>query len=155
MPRGRPPLPPELKLIAGARKDRINDKAPELIEDDFEPPETLDKIALAEWKRIVPDLRNAGVLSKTDRAALEIYCETYSQWRQAIKLIQTKGITVVDDETGEVKVAPWYRIAETAGKACRALLEQFGCTPSSRGRVKAEKESEKDEFEELMSRRGG
>src|SRR5712664_3193365 len=71
--------PTALKVLHGTfRKDRAvhNELAP----TPGAPvcPPWLNKLAKAEWARIVPELAAAGVLSMVDGAALEGYCSNFA-----------------------------------------------------------------------------
>src|SRR5437667_3888675 len=71
--------PTALKVLHGTfRKDRAvqNELAP--TPGAPTPPSWFDKLAKAEWLRIVPELAASGVLSMVDGAALEGYCSNYS-----------------------------------------------------------------------------
>jgi P27 family predicted phage terminase small subunit len=54
----------------------------------------LSKDAKREWKRIVPDLMDMGVLSRIDTAALAAYCECCSRWRDAERNIAKYGSVI-------------------------------------------------------------
>src|SRR3954468_12698918 len=71
--------PTALKVLEGTfRKDRA--LANELQPTPGAPvcPAWFDKIAVAEWARVVPELAARGVLSVIDGAALEGYCANYA-----------------------------------------------------------------------------
>lgn len=150
--KGRKPQPPELKVLSGTRPDRVNAEAPKAAGLP-EPPAYLDDAALEEWHRLVPQLAAAGVLSRTDGAALALYCTTYSRYRAALRDVAAGGITASTGTGGE-KTAPAVGVLERCEAMMAKLLAEFGATPSSRGRVKAaDAEGPKDEFTAFLNKR--
>jgi P27 family predicted phage terminase small subunit len=151
--RGRKPVPNELKILRGTRADRINTDAPKGVQGLPEAPSHLDLVARQEWDRIVPLLDQLGVLTRTDGAALGLYCMTFSRWCLAQDSIQKDGLTVFTDK-GSPKGNPAVAIATQAEAQMHRLLVEFGCTPSSRGRLKtASADGPKDELAAFISKR--
>lgn len=149
--RGRKPKPRELKILDGTRADRINDKAPEPIVGLPEAPGYLDEDARAEWGRMVALLDRMGVLSTTDGAALALYCSIHSRWLKAKASVQVAGLTISTERNG-AKTNPAVGVMERCETMMAKLLVEFGCTPSSRGRInKLKADAPPDEFEELLS----
>jgi phage terminase small subunit len=77
MARGRNPQPTALKRLEGTRSDRINTAEPAAVPGRPVCPDHLDATAHAAWDRIVPALDALGVLSRTDGAALALYCDAF------------------------------------------------------------------------------
>lgn len=151
--RGRKPKPKTLKILDGTRPDRINAKAPEAIRELPECPVHMvdDPDACEEWGRMVALLDRMGVLSQTDGAALSLYCTIHSRWRKAKSEVMTVGFTISTEQSGE-KTNPTVGVMERCEVQLRALLAEFGCTPSSRGRLdRLKADVPPDEFEELLS----
>ena len=122
-------------------------------------PRTLSPDAKREWRRITALLAERGTLSRADGAVLEIYCETFSRWAQAQRLLARDGITIVStvlDSNGaqvsNTKIHPCLRIAENAERAMRQHLATFGCTPESREKVLRAKPEEAQEEESILTR---
>lgn len=161
MPRGsgRRPLPTAVKKLRGnPGKRKPNKNEPAAPVGDPEMPKGLSAAAAKEWKAIVPELRQLGVLSKIDRAALAAYCHAYARWFQAEEEIRKLGIVVKEPillqglETDYVryKKNPAVTISETATKIMKAFLVEFGMTPSSRSRIHVEKPPENDPLEDFL-----
>ena len=104
--------------------------------------------ASQEWKSILPELRQLGVLSRIDGKALAAYCNCFARWMQAEREIKRLGIVVeepitsYDRETGESEIIgyrykknPAVTISEGAMKLMKSFLVEFGMTPSSRSRL--------------------
>jgi P27 family predicted phage terminase small subunit len=96
-------------------------------------------------------LAACGLLTVVDRAALEAYCESYAQWKEAMEALRENGLTFAT-ETGYVQQRPEVAIANSAPKAMRAFMGEFGMTPSSRSRVRVPgKGEEADPFAEFLA----
>jgi phage terminase small subunit len=84
-------------------------------------PKGLATTALWEWKRIVPLLREAGVLSKMDKAALAVYCVAYSDWLTAVRTATPSKPNINEK----------YKTAMIMHK----FLSEFGLSPVARMRI--------------------
>jgi P27 family predicted phage terminase small subunit len=157
---GRRPLPTAVKKLRGnPGKRKLNDKEPSPRSGDPVMPRGLSKEAAKEWRAIVPELREMGVLTKIDGKALAAYCHSYARWMEAEEEIRRVGIVVQEpiwDQTSgrlmgvKFKKNPAVTISETAMKIMKSFLVEFGMTPSSRSRVRIEKPTEGDELEEFL-----
>ena len=78
-----------------------------------------------------------GVLTEADLHGLEAYCLVYARWQDAEKQLQTHGVMLTKD--GRFFASPYLKIVEDSSKQMRAWMIEFGITPSSRSRVKVEK----------------
>lgn len=131
---GRKPKPTRLKVIEGNRGKRpIKKDEPKPPPAAPTPPSWLGREAKAEWRRVVPELDRLGMISLIDRAALVAYCETWETYVAAVRAARKDGV-LVQGERGMVK-NPAQQIARDAGAALRSWCEQFGFTPSARGRM--------------------
>ena len=140
--RGRKPIPPEFKVITGEK--RTKRLAPDRPQPDAsipDIPDFLDDDAQEEWNRIAPELKRMGVLADVDRAALAGYCQSYSNWVNAVKKIKKAG-TIIKTSNGNVIQSPLVGIANKALEMMQKFAVEFGMTPSSRSRVKATKSDE-------------
>lgn len=150
--RGPKPRPEPLKILAGERADRINPAAPAPIPGAPECPEHLDEVARGEWDRMIALLDRMGVISRTDGAALALYCSIYSRWLRAKDEIRVDMLTTSD--TGYLRANPAVAIAAKCEDQMARLLAEFGCTPSSRGRLNVAKpEVKRDKLGEFLARR--
>ena len=149
--RGRKPRPPELKILAGERRDRINPNPPAKLDGRPDPPSYLDELGRAEWDRIVPELEAVGCLSRADGAALGLYCASHSQMVLAEREVAMRGM-LVDTADGGVKPNPAVGMARNARLVCGRFLVEFGLTPSARSRVKtAANDGPKDELSAFLT----
>ena len=135
---GRKPIPTKLKLVAGNPGNRP------LPENEPQPqpalpacPSFLNAAAKAEWKRIAPKLRDLGLLTHLDRAALASYCQAYGRWKEAEEAVTS---LLVKTKQGGVIQNPLLGIANRAMDQMNRALVELGMTPSSRTRVAAAKD---------------
>lgn len=151
--RGPPPTPTALKVIRGNPGRRpLNNREPQPARQRPTCPEWLDKEARAEWKRVVPLLDKIGLLTKVDRAALAIYCDQWSIYVSARANVEKYGQVFVErgeDGGVDAKESPYLKIADRAAQRIRTYCQEFGLTPSARGRMQVPGTSEGgvDEFE--------
>jgi len=133
--RGRKPTPTALRVLRGnPRKRPLNAREPTPGPLALDPPAWLDASAAAEWRRLAPMLGRLGVLTETDADALAAYCEAFTTWRQATQKVRQGGMVVVKAD-GTAVVSPWLKVAQDAMGQLRALLIEFGMTPSARARI--------------------
>jgi len=147
---GRPPKPTALKKLAGnPGKRKLNESEPKFALEIPRPPRHLDRVAKMEWRRVSKELYEAGLLTRVDRAALAAYCQAWSTWVESVKQLREEGQVLISDK-GYVYQHPLVAIRDKAVEQMRRFMVEFGMTPSSRSRVKAEKVEEVDELERLL-----
>lgn len=137
---GRKPAPTAIKLLRGVGAHRLNPDEARMprAPDSFDtPPEELagDRVALAEWGRVVPLLRRIGLVSLAERGALIALCQVWSQYCAAQGQIRREGM-VLETERGSV-VNPLIGIQDKALKHLQRLWGDLGLTPSGRSRLAA------------------
>lgn len=147
---GRKAKPKEAKKLEGTyREDRDNLDAPEF-EPFTEPPKSPTYItgkAQVAWTKHAALLTEAGVLTPSDLHALEAYCVTYSQWRDAVAELSKKNgmIQIVGKKDEEYeKPSAYITIAKDAQAAMRQWMNELGITPSSRSKVSGSKKAKED-----------
>jgi P27 family predicted phage terminase small subunit len=95
-----------------------------------------------------------GVMSEIDKAALATYCQAWGRWVEAEQLLATEGLVTVAPNNGYIMPSPYLSIANKAMEQMMKALIEFGMTPSSRSRIKADtSEKDKDPFEEFLGGR--
>ena len=152
--RGVRPLPTKLKVVRGTlRRGRANAHEPALPVEIPRCPAHLSAEAKREWKRISRDLAGYGLLTRIDRAALALYCEAWGRWVEAERALRTYGV-MIKAPSGFPMQSPYLAIANRAMEQIRALLTEFGMSPSSRTRVHATPPpTEEDPLAKLMRRK--
>lgn len=99
-----------------------------------EAPSDMQLEAQKEWRRIVAELDELGVIAKLDRAVLTAYCETWAFNRQLST--ELEGGLVVKGSTGERKSPAWQMYRETVN-LLTALSKELMATPATRARMPA------------------
>ena len=155
---GRRPLPTAAKVLKGTfRRDRANPREPQPPTGRMCEPDWLKGQGLWMWRQLAQLLgpKEMRVLSRADRHALMLLCDSYREYREARATVEKEGqILDVENKYGSVKVVhPAVKIASDAWRRVRLMLVEFGLTPSARAKVNTEDEVPKDELEELLKRR--
>jgi P27 family predicted phage terminase small subunit len=158
---GRRPLPTAIKKLRGnAGKRKLNDAEPIALPGVPEMPDGLGEVAAKEWRSIVPELVQLGVLSKVDGKALAAYCHSFARWFQAERDVEKYGVIVEEPillmgaATGffRLKKNPACNVSETAMKTMKSFLVEFGMTPAARSRIRIDKRKEADPFEDYLKK---
>ena len=151
--RGARPLPTRLKVVRGTlRKGRTNMHEPALPIEIPRCPAHLSAEAKREWKRISADLVGYGLLTRIDRAALALYCEAWGRWVEAEQALRKFGV-MIKAPSGFPMQSPYLAIANKAMEQMRAMLCEFGMSPSSRTRVHATPPPRQDSALETLRKR--
>lgn len=149
--RGPKPQSNVIKFLRGNPGKRTLDLSdgvqPEVAIPDV--PKHLSKEARKEWRRITVELDEVGLISKLDRAALAIYCQTWGRLvlaEQALEAKRRQAELAGEDEadavfiqrtpTGFMRESALLRIVGKLQQDCDRYLASFGMSPSSRSRVK-------------------
>jgi len=93
------------------------------------------------------------VLSRSDAAAVAIYCQAFSRYRKAQDEVAAGGLLTAT-AMGADKANPAVAIMAACEAVMAKFLTEFGATPSSRGRIHTGRvEAPKDELSAFLSRR--
>lgn len=150
--RGPKPQSNVVKLLRGNPGRRTLD-----LSDGVQPevavpsiPAHLSKEARKEWKRITVELESLGLISRLDRAALAIYCQTWARLVQAETELEKRraaaeekgenefdAVFIQTTPTGFQRESMLIRLVGKLQQDCDRYLASFGMSPSSRGKVKA------------------
>lgn len=162
---GPPPKPTALRAIEGNPSHKRRAPGDEPAPPSGRPPQPphLRPEAARVWGDLCQVLEGMGVLTLADGVALEMLCEAYADWRDARDQIEIHGLTqvrwMVDPEghmvVGGIAPRPEVAMADKAWRRFHAMVAEFGLTPSSRTRVRAEKPAEVDPLEALLAKRRG
>ena len=157
---GRRPTPNKLRILRGARADKINNLEPQPPEARVEEiPEYLEGLAITKWRELFPLLNQVAVLTESDREALARYCDLYRYWRQVRQVIIEQGNTYpVLNDKGEVKFIaqrPEVSIHKSLVQQLRQHESDFGLNPTSRAGLKVTNaKKEKDPLDEFLAGTG-
>src|SRR5512143_3246430 len=147
---GRKPKPTALKRLEGnPGKRALNHAEPRPKGVMPEPPDHLSDEEKAKWKLIVQELHSLGLLTKIDVDALARYCTIFVRWIKAEKMVREKG-EIIKTAAGNIIQNPYLSIANRALDQLSKLGAEFGMTPSSRSRVKADLADPDQELEQML-----
>lgn len=142
--RGPAPKPTKLKQLEGNPGKRpLNASEPKPSDRLFYAPRWMSDMAKREWRRIAPELRRLGLLTMVDLTALATCCEAFAEWREALRVLAVEGYTYTTD-SGYVGQHPMVAVKNKAALLMKALLCEFGMTPSSRSRLHIEPPTPED-----------
>lgn len=124
--------------------------------------------AKKEFRRITPELLKYGLVSKIDRAALALYCQSWAElvyyekmYLRQIRDAETKraaaeakgevyfgfdGLTVSTPNGGS-QYSPYWVAKNKARDQVDKFLQSFGLSPSSRARVSVSDNRQQSLFE--------
>ncbi len=149
----RQPVPTNLKILRGnPGKRAINKNEPQPSADGVKCPSWLSRDAKAEWRRVAPELKRLGLLTVVDVSALAMYCESYSQWREAVRIIEREGQTYSHD--GLIRTHPACHVANNAARTANLFAGQFGMTPSARTKLSIEPPQQPSLVDKFLNRSG-
>jgi len=135
MKRGRRPNPSAQRRLEGnPGRRKFNPHEPVLPTADDAPPIELDDVATAEWRRLLPLLKAAHVVTEGDRGSLLALCQMWSRYLEAFEKVKTSGM-VLRSPSGYPMPNPYIGIANKALGNCIKLWVELGLTPSARSRV--------------------
>ena len=136
---GRKPKPTNLRLLHGnPGKRAIPKDEPQLAVKIPPAPRTLCKAGKREFRRMAKVLAEMRVMTVADRDALELYAANYVRRLDALERVEAEGMVVYVGENAYPMPNPFLTIAQKCEKDMIKILAEFGCTPSSRTRVKIE-----------------
>jgi P27 family predicted phage terminase small subunit len=150
--RGRKPVPTNLKIFRGNPGrhplNKLEPKGKTKI-PPCPPVIKADDEARKEWRRMSRELKVLGLVTLIDRAALSAYCLLWSRWIDAETKVREKG-SVVRGTHNDPVMNPYLRVASKALEQMKAMLVEFGMTPSSRSRIAANPVADDDEDEKFF-----
>ena len=136
MTKGRKPLPTALHILRGnpSRKKLTGLNEPTTKVEVPRTPQHLSPIAKKHFPKIAKQLAAAKVMTRLDTDALAMYCEAYAKWFTSNEELKNcEWITLT--ENGYPVQTPWLSISNNAFNQMKAMLCEFGLTPSSRTKV--------------------
>ncbi|KAA1140634.1 phage terminase small subunit P27 family [Citrobacter portucalensis] len=161
---GPPKTPTHLRLVRGNPSKRpINKNEPQPPKGVPPVPKHFDKQGKYWFKRMAEELDAIGVISQLDARALELLVEAYTEYRHHCETLDREGYTyaVYSDDADEgkereirmIKPHPAAMMKADAWKRLRAMLAEFGMTPSSRSKVSKDKPDDDDLLSQFLNSR--
>jgi len=103
-----------------------------------------------EWRRVTAELRDAGILTRADRACLILWCQTWALREKARGEVAKIGGEVVRGPTGGAELNKWYSITRHAEATLLRIAGELGLSPTSRARLDCEL-PDAEELDELLA----
>lgn len=162
---GPPKTPTHLRLVRGNPSKRpINKNEPQPPKGVPPVPKHFDKQGKYWFKRMAEELDAIGVISQLDARALELLVEAYTEYRHHCETLDREGYTYAvysdaDADEGKereirmIKPHPAAMMKADAWKRLRAMLAEFGMTPSSRSKVSKDKPDDDDLLSQFLNSR--
>jgi len=130
-----------------AKKKLKSEPQPEL--SALDAPPSLSEVALAVWRRKAPALARCGILTVSDRDALERYCHTTEMWHECRESIKANGLSSATAAGGS-KGNPEVAALRGFSADLLAIEREFGMTPSARSGMVVQREEKADPLDEFM-----
>lgn len=135
--RGPPKTPTAIQDLKGNPSHRprnSNEPQPTAIADLSPPPQLVDELALAEWRRVAPELARLKLLTDLERNHLAVLCQAFAMSCRCQKTLETEGTTrVVETKNGTFPTAaPEFNQLMKLWQVMRSCHSDLGMTPSSR-----------------------
>ena len=151
--RGPKPTPSAALRLVGSRELEKRRDEPKPVLGVPLPPTWLSREALAEWRRVTPELTRVGVLAQIDRAILVGYCQSWSDYYESLKSVRESGVTFTTPG-GNVVKHPNVSILNESRTAFLRFAQELGLSPSARARLNSAPKCGGDPLGEFVSRRG-
>jgi P27 family predicted phage terminase small subunit len=103
------------------------------------PPARVKGEALAEWKRIVPELAASGRLAMVDRALLTLFCRTWARWCELDTLLTQPVVKGYRNADRKHPAWPMYR---ELGRDLAAYAKELGLSWNGRARATVDDDDE-------------
>jgi P27 family predicted phage terminase small subunit len=148
--KGRKPKAREVQLLEGRDKknpSRFANDVPQTVDHEPQMPEHFDDQAKEAWNNLREILSASGMWTATYQVTLELYCETYSNYRRAVELVRISGQalrTQAEDGSIELKRNPYSVELHRYKDELIKLSAEFGLTPSSRSRIALDRNEDTD-----------
>ena len=107
-------------------------------------PRNLQPEAKAEWRRIVPQIKQMGILAIIDRGILIRYCTAWAEWCDLDAKLQATGPLIKGRRDGLVR-NPLSLLRRDAEQTLADLSRQLGLTPGARLRAGIKHEEAEDD----------
>lgn len=153
---GPPKTPSHLQLVRGNPSKRpINKNEPKPPSGVPPTPKYFDKRGKYWFKKIGEELNALGVMSQLDAKALELLVEAYVEYRHHCEVLDEEGYTYKNKtESGlMIKAHPAAIMKADVWKRIRAMLSEFGMTPSARTKVNVKGPEQEDPLDVFLKKR--
>lgn len=154
--KGRKPHPDRLPVIAlaeGADPGAVAERALVVTEPFCPEPVRENPDALAVWRRTVPELIKAGLVTPIFEGMLAAYCLVFARWTEAERELR-KTSMLVKSPSGYPLQNPWLAIANRAIEQMRQLGSDLGLSAAALTRISRSTQLELFEQEDGLGNGG-
>ena len=103
------------------------------------------------WRSLRGELVSLGLLTEVDEAAFNLMCFHYALALKAGLQMMQDGLTVLSGMTGDMRKHPASQIWRENSQMFQRYAVEFGLTPSSRSKIKVERQQEQSLAEMLFA----
>ena len=139
--------PTQLKILRGNPGNRALPKDEPQPAFGFPPcPEHLTGMAREAWEMFSVQLESSGIGTVLDATTLELLCTSYALYRKAAEQVAKYGpcwVKANGDGLPSFAFSPHSSVMERERKNIKALLAEFGMTPSCRTGLSVDKPPER------------
>lgn len=128
------PMPTQLRVLKGDKKNRINTSEPSPADGDLPCPDDVVGEVREVWEFVVYHLKAMQIDKPLDRDQLRCYCEAVVLHREASRAIHEQGL-LIQGEKGMVR-NPLIGVQNQAANAIRMIGHEFGFSPSGRSGIR-------------------
>ena len=136
--RGPTKKPTALRLLGGARPDKVNQHEPKASATSPVCPKAAAPDVREVWEYVVAELETMHIASSADRDPLLCYCEAVVSHRKASAVLAKTGV-LVKGIGGQPVRNPALQIQRDAAGVIRAFAREFGLTPAARAGIEVVK----------------
>lgn len=115
--------------------------------DNLTPPDFIkeDLVALKKFNQLVEELRVADILSNVDMDLLAVYCDCWSKYVEATKMLSAQNLVELQEsKNGFSKDQnPYIKVQNTYSDKLVKLSALFGLSPACRSKIAHLKPSDK------------
>lgn len=141
---GPPPKPTAALRLAGSWRAATRKREPAIPLAEPTQPEWLTEQAREAWQEAIDLIRPMRVLTASDSLALAQLAEYLARWKAATAALARIGDVVpVRSDAGTVvglRRSPYVTMQIEYGLMVRRYLQEFGLSPSARGRLASSNE---------------
>lgn len=131
-----------IKVMRGTyRRDRDEGKLilPDQLKEIPTPPVNYSDQTKDMWYKICTTLMAVGLLQNIGINQIEIYCDQYQIYKDALKMVNDKGSVIkVTSKNGNsvIKRNPYMDVMGTAFVIMNQISDRFGFSPLAQARIK-------------------
>lgn len=122
-----------LNVVTMQKRKQEEESVKTASDEILSPPSWLtNKVARAEWKRIIGQLLEIDVVGNLDLANIAGYCTSYANYRKATEELEKMPLVYVDKADGKTKANPYIDLQAKYAQEMRRFGDLCGISISAR-----------------------